>query len=74
LVILYSGDEAYRKKKKKARVMVDARRLIPKPQPKFVFDSTEQVKKMTNTLQPDGTNHFKENAITDHREVRQTLV
>lgn len=55
--------------------MVDARRLIPKLQPKFVFDSTEQVKQITNTiLQHDGTNHFKEDAITDHREVRQILV
>ncbi|CAJ2646998.1 unnamed protein product [Trifolium pratense] len=66
--LLMDDDEACRKKKKKARVMVDPRRLIPKPQPKFVFDSTEKVKKTTNTSQLDGTNHFKENAITDHRE------
>lgn len=54
--------------------MVDARRLIPKLQPKFVFDSTEQVKLTNTALQLDGTNHFKEDAITDHREVRQKLV
>ncbi|XP_058723327.1 transcription initiation factor TFIID subunit 1-like [Vicia villosa] len=46
--LLMDDDGAYHKKKKNARVMVDARRLIPKLQPKFVFDSTEQVK-LTNT-------------------------
>ncbi|XP_058730007.1 transcription initiation factor TFIID subunit 1-like isoform X3 [Vicia villosa] len=66
--LLMDDDGAYRKKKKNARVMVDARRLIPKLQPKFVFDSTEQVKLTNTTLQLDGTNHFKVDAITDHRE------
>ncbi|CAI8588323.1 unnamed protein product [Vicia faba] len=67
--LLMDDDGACRKKKKNTGVMVDARRLIPKLQPKFVFDSTEQVKQITNaTLQLDGTNHFKEDAITDLRE------
>jgi hypothetical protein len=74
LAILYSDDEAYRKKKKKDKVMVLPRRLVPKLQPKFVFDHTEQVKQITNTLQLNGSNHFKEDAFTDHREVRQKLV
>jgi len=54
--------------------MVNPRRLIPKLQPKFVFDNTEQVKQITNTLQLNGSNHFKEDAFTDHREVRQKVV
>ncbi|XP_073220532.1 transcription initiation factor TFIID subunit 1 isoform X2 [Cicer arietinum] len=66
--LLMDDDEADKKKKKKARVMVDARRLIPKLQSKFIFDNTEPVKQITNVLQLDGTNHFKEDATTDHRE------
>lgn len=66
--LLMDDDEAYRKKKKKDKVMVNRRRLVPKLQPKFVFDHTEQVKQITNTLQLNGSNHFKEDAFTDHRE------
>lgn len=73
-VIFYPDDVADRKKKKKARVVVGETRLIPKLQPKFIFDKTEQVKQITNTLQLDGTNHFKEDSIMDLREVRQKLV
>ena len=62
--------EADRKKKKKAKVMVGEARLVPKMQSKFSFDNAEQVKQITNTLQLDGTNHWKEDAITDLREVR----
>lgn len=50
--------------------MVGEARLVPKMQSKFSFDNAEQVKQITNTLQLDGTNHWKEDAITDLREVR----
>ncbi|KAJ1431159.1 Bromodomain-like superfamily [Sesbania bispinosa] len=66
--LLMDDDEADRKKKKKARVVVEEARLIPKLQSKFVYDNTEQVKQIPNTLQLDGTNHFREDAITDLRE------
>ncbi|XP_061352095.1 transcription initiation factor TFIID subunit 1 [Gastrolobium bilobum] len=66
--LLMDDDEADRKKKKKARVIVEEARLVPKLQSKFIFDNTEQVKQKTNTLQLDGTNHLKEDAITDLRE------
>ncbi|KAK7309486.1 hypothetical protein RJT34_06248 [Clitoria ternatea] len=66
--LLLDDDEADRKKKKKARVAVDEPRLVPKLQPKFAYDSSEKVKQMTNTVQLDGTNQLKEDAITDLRE------
>ncbi|MED6142970.1 hypothetical protein PIB30_002256 [Stylosanthes scabra] len=66
--LLMDDDEADRKKKKKARVVEEAR-LVPKPPPKFIiYDSTEQVKQVTNTLQLDGTSHLKDDAITDLKE------
>lgn len=71
MAIFYTDDEADRKKKKKARVVVEEARLVPKLQPKFIFDNSEQVKQITNTFQLDGTNHLKEDTITDLREVRQ---
>lgn len=71
MAILYPDDVADKKKKKKARVVVEEARLMPKLQSKFVFDNSEQVKQITNTLQIDGTNHFKEDAITDIREVNK---
>ncbi|KAK7307374.1 hypothetical protein VNO77_40380 [Canavalia gladiata] len=66
--LLMDDDEADRKKKKKARVTVEEARLVPKLQSKFAFDNTEQVKQTANTLHLDGTNHLKEDAITDLRE------
>lgn len=72
--ILSPDDETDRKKKKKGRVVAGERRLIPKLQPNIIFDNTEQVKQITNTLQQDGINRFKEDAITDLREVRRKLV
>ncbi|KAG5007883.1 hypothetical protein GLYMA_09G215000v4 [Glycine max] len=66
--LLMDDYEADRKKKKKAKVMVGEARLVPKMQSKFSFDNAEQVKQITNTLQLDGTNHLKEDAITDLRE------
>ncbi|XP_006578383.1 transcription initiation factor TFIID subunit 1 isoform X2 [Glycine max] len=66
--LLMDDDEADKKKKKKAKVIVGEARLVPKMQSKFSFDNAEQVKQITNTLQLDGTNHWKEDAITDLRE------
>ncbi|XP_057448768.1 transcription initiation factor TFIID subunit 1 isoform X2 [Lotus japonicus] len=66
--LLMDDVEADRKKKKKARVVVDEARLIPKLRPKFIFDNTEQVKQIANTLQLDGANHFREDSIAELRE------
>ncbi|XP_020207672.1 transcription initiation factor TFIID subunit 1 isoform X2 [Cajanus cajan] len=66
--LLMDDDEADRKKKKKAKGMVEEARLVPKMQSKFAFDNSEQVKQITNSFQLDGTNHLKEDAITDLRE------
>ena len=72
MAIFNPDDEADRKKKKKARVVVEGARLVPKLQPKFIiYDNTEPVKQVTNTLQLDRNNHLKEDTITNHREVRQ---
>nr|KYP33535.1 Transcription initiation factor TFIID subunit 1-A [Cajanus cajan] len=40
--IIYLDDEADRKKKKKAKGMVEEARLVPKMQSKFAFDNSEQ--------------------------------
>ena len=37
----------------------------------IIDDNIEPVKQVTNSLQLDGSNHLKEDTITDHREVRQ---
>ena len=68
-VIIYADDEADRKKKKKTKVTGEETRLVSKMQSKFSFDNAEQVKQITNSLQLDGNNPLKEDAITDHREV-----
>ncbi|XP_019445197.1 PREDICTED: transcription initiation factor TFIID subunit 1-like isoform X1 [Lupinus angustifolius] len=66
--LLMDDEEADRKKKKKARVLVEEARLVPKLQSKFIFDNNEKVNQISNTLQLDGTKHWKEDTITDLRE------
>ncbi|KAK7252555.1 hypothetical protein RIF29_36592 [Crotalaria pallida] len=70
--LLMDDDEADRKKKKKARVVVEEAKVVPKLQSKFILDNTEKVNQITNTMQLDGTNHWKEDTITDLREVENT--
>ncbi|CAJ1930920.1 unnamed protein product [Sphenostylis stenocarpa] len=66
--LLMDDDESDRKKKKKTKGMVEETRLVAKVPSKFAFDNGEQVKQITNTLQLDGNNPLKEDAITDQRE------
>ncbi|KAE9606976.1 putative chromatin remodeler Bromodomain family [Lupinus albus] len=63
--LLMDDDEAGRRKKKKARVVVEKARLVPKLQSKFIFDNTEKFNQIKNTLQLDGTNHWKGDTIID---------
>lgn len=68
--MFYTDDEDDRKKKKRAKFVVGEARVISKLQPRYiVYDSTDQAKQITNTMQLDGANILKENAVINVREV-----
>ncbi|KAI9083926.1 hypothetical protein K1719_034184 [Acacia pycnantha] len=66
--LLMDDEEDERKKKKKTKFIVEEAGVIPRLQPKFVFDNTDQVKQITSNVQLDGANILKENTVTNLRE------